>query len=228
MFHIRQIYDFRQPESVAAKLRQQRFDFFMSLVQSLEAPIKILDVGGTMNFWLRLGLPDEVFAKFEITLLNKNVRQLGADNAQFRSIVGDARNMSQFQDQAFDIVFSNSVIEHLGDFEGQKQMASEIQRVGKRYFVQTPNYYFPVEPHFVFPIFHWLPIFVRVWLATHFHLGWYGKFSNSDTARAEVSSIRLLKRSEMLRLFPQGKMQDEKIWGLTKSLIAYGGWASGS
>lgn len=55
--------------------------------------------------------------------------------------------MKQFQDNEFDAVFSNSVIEHVGDYEAQRQMANEIMRVGKRYFVQTPNFYFPIEPH---------------------------------------------------------------------------------
>lgn len=66
---------------------------------------------------------------------------------------GDATNLSQYSDKSFDIVFSNSVIEHLYTKENQISMAKEVNRVGKNYFIQTPNYWFPIEPHWVFPSF---------------------------------------------------------------------------
>jgi 2-polyprenyl-3-methyl-5-hydroxy-6-metoxy-1,4-benzoquinol methylase len=129
--------------------------------------------------------------------------------------------MSQFRPKEFDFVFSNSVIEHVGSYADQSRMAKEIERVGKRYFVQTPNFYFPIEPHFVFPAFHWLPITIRVWLITHFNLGWYSKFSDVQSASAEVRSIRLLKKREFVRLFPDSKLFEERFFGLTKSFVLY-------
>jgi 2-polyprenyl-3-methyl-5-hydroxy-6-metoxy-1,4-benzoquinol methylase len=72
--------------------------------------------------------------------------------------------MPQFQNDEFDIVFSNSVIEHVGSYEEQNLMASEVRRVGKRYFIQTPNLFFPIEPHFLFPFFQFLPLDYRVTL----------------------------------------------------------------
>jgi hypothetical protein len=66
-------------------------------------------------------------------------------------ITGDATNLAKFDDHSFDIAFSNSVIEHLQMFENQRCMASEIQRVGKAFRVQTPNSWFPMEPHFLVP-----------------------------------------------------------------------------
>jgi 2-polyprenyl-3-methyl-5-hydroxy-6-metoxy-1,4-benzoquinol methylase len=59
--------------------------------------------------------------------------------------------------RSFDIVFSNSVIEHVGDAESQQQFAHEIARVGRAYWVQTPNRRFPVEPHLLTPFLHFLP-----------------------------------------------------------------------
>ena len=71
--------------------------------------------------------------------------------------VGDAVDMPGISDGAFDVVFSNSVIEHVETYENQRRMAAEIRRVGRRYFVQTPNRHFPLEPHFLVPGFQLLP-----------------------------------------------------------------------
>ena len=69
--------------------------------------------------------------------------------------MGDATDLSPFKDKSFDIVHSNSVIEHLYNFENQKKMASEIMRVGQKHIVQTPNKYFFLEPHLsYFPFFN--------------------------------------------------------------------------
>lgn len=100
-------------------------------------------------------------------------------------------------------------------------MAQEVRRVGKRYFVQTPNFFFPIEPHFLFPAFHWLPMSVRTWLVRHFDLGWYKKQADAAAARELVTSIRLLTKTELERLFPEGSIYCEKAFGLTKSFVVY-------
>jgi hypothetical protein len=127
-----------------------------------------------------------------------------------------------FSNKEFDIVYSNSVIEHVGSYNDQRQLANEVMRVGKKYFIQTPNLYFLIEPHFVFPLFQFLPIELRVWIVTHFSTGWYGKIPDRKQAKEIVSSIRLLNKKDFLNLFPEGNIWEEKILGLTKSFIAYG------
>jgi ubiquinone/menaquinone biosynthesis C-methylase UbiE len=87
----------------------------------------------------------------DITLLNPELSESAPSN--FTAFVGDGRSMPQFEDHQFDIVFSNSTIEHVGSIDDQRAMAREIVRVGRKYYVQTPNRYFPIEPHFVFPFF---------------------------------------------------------------------------
>ena len=67
--------------------------------------------------------------------------------------------MDFFKDKSFDAVFSNSVIEHVGTFEDQKMMANEVIRVTNFYFIQTPNLYFPIEPHFLVPFFQFSSFF---------------------------------------------------------------------
>ncbi len=218
---LHRLYDHQQADSLAATLRSKRLNLLLSLLSTLPTPIKILDVGGRVAFWRSTGLLDTEFAQVSITLLNTSVSEIGGEHPQMQYVVGDARNMSQFRPKEFDFVFSNSVIEHVGSYGDQSRMAKEIERVGKRYFVQTPNFYFPIEPHFVFPAFHWLPIAIRVWLVTHFSLGWYRKFSDIQSASAEVRSIRLLKKTEFLRLLPDSVLFEEKILGLTKSFVLY-------
>ena len=103
-------------------------------------------------------------------------------------------------------------------------MAKEVRRVGKRYFVQTPNKYFPLEPHFLFPLFQFLPINIRVLLLQNFRLGWFSKTPDQAKAREIVESIRLLDKREFISLFPNAELYEEKTFGMTKSFVAYGGW----
>jgi hypothetical protein len=103
-------------------------------------------------------------------------------------------------------------------------MVQEVKRVAKRYFLQTPNRNFPLEPHFLVPFFQFLPVATRVWLVRHFDVGWYKKIADPQQARELVESIRLLNKSELVRLFPEATLYEEKLLGLTKSYVVYGGW----
>ena len=116
------------------------------------------------------------------------------------------------------------MIEHVGTYQDQLQMAQEVRRVGKRYFIQTPNKYFPLEPHFLFPLFQFFPIKLRVLLMQNFSLGWFAKTPDAAKAREIVESIRLLSKREFVALFPKASIYEEKVFGLTKSFVAYGGW----
>jgi hypothetical protein len=205
--------------SLAVQFRRRRFAFFQSLLSRLERPVRTLDVGGTETYWksMELDAGDHVF----ITLLNLTQNDISLPN--ITSIVGDARAMMA-NDASFDVVFSNSVIEHVGTYQDQRQMAKEVRRVEKRYFVQTPNKYFPLEPHFLFPLFQFLPINIRVLLLRNFKLGWFSKTPDKVKAREIVEGIRLLGKREFMALFPNAAIYEEKIFGMTKSLVAYGGW----
>ena len=154
-----------------------------------------------------------------------NVGPQFVPSPQFESVIGDARNLSQYADGTFDVVFSNSVIEHLGpDKLDLARMASEVMRVGKRYFVQTPNKYFPLEPHFLFPGFQFLPLGVRTWLVSHYDVGWYKRIPDPALARAEVERILLLSERELRKMFPECSIYREYILGLPKSFVAHSGW----
>ena len=117
-------------------------------------------------------------------------------------------------------------VEHVGGYADQMRMANEVMRVGKRHFIQTPNRYFPLEPHFLFPFFQFFPVVFRVWLLQNFKLGWFSRTPDPATAKEIVKSIRLLGRDEFLALFPGSSLYEEKVLGVTKSFVAYGGWDS--
>jgi len=129
--------------------------------------------------------------------------------------------MPQFTDGQFDLVISNSVIEHVGNFREQRRFAEEIQRVGPRYFVQTPNRRFPLEPHFLLPLFQYFPLTVRAFLHQHFDLGWWKKAGTYLSALEEVESIRLLSGRELKTLFPIAKVYKERFALFTKSYVLY-------
>ena len=217
---LKKLADSSRPGSLASSLRKKRFAFFSELLKRLEGPIKILDLGGTQAFWehVQLDFLDQV----EIYLLNLKAVKVSRPN--FKSLSGDARRLEHIDDRAFDVVFSNSVIEHVGSLADQRRMAFEIRRVAKRYFVQTPNKYFPVEPHFLFPFFQFLPLEIKIFLLTHFDLGWSGKLPSRKRALRQASSIRLLSRSELEGLFPGAEIRAEKFLGLTKSFMILSGW----
>ncbi len=223
----RYLSDNSNPHSLAVRFRRRRFAFFKALISALPRPHRILDVGGTQQYWEHMQFADE--DGVHITILNLDPVQLGLQRAlpgrtRFEHFVGDARNMPQFRDGEFDVVFSNSVIEHVGSFDDQKRMVEELCRVGRRYVVQTPNYYFPVEPHFHVLGFQFMPEWARVFLLQNFALGWSGKATNRTEARTIVRSVRLLTRRELGRLCPGASLHEEKVLGLVKSFMAYGGW----
>lgn len=207
------------PNSLASRLRRRRFAFFESLLARVPGPLRILDVGGTRDFWDKMG--GNLLERAEVTLLN--LQPDPVDHPRIRSLRGDARAMA-FAPGEFDVVFSNSVIEHVGDFADQGRMAAEVIRVGRRYFIQTPNRGFPIEPHFLFPFYQFLPVSARVALLRRFSLGWMGRIPDERKAREAVEGVRLLSRREMKALFPEAGLHEERLIGLTKSFVAYGGW----
>lgn len=218
MFH-RRFADNTNQDSVASHLRRRRFELFAGMVHALQGVVRILDIGGTQDYWQRMALGAEFLGRVQVTLLNLHPQPVSWPN--FTSQVGDARSLPQFADRQFDLVFSNSTIEHLGCYAAQGAMAAEVRRVGHYYYVQTPNRYFPLEPHFLFPGFQFLPLAVRVWLVRHFSLGWFPRMPDAAQALAEVSSIRLLGEAEFKALFPGAAVFKERYLGLTKSFVAY-------
>lgn len=217
---LRQLSDSDKTSSFANRLRSKRFSRFEALAARLRRPLSILDVGGTNAFWANRGWHE----RNDVEILTLNLVAEPQQYANIKPIVGDATNLVQFDDHSVDIVFSNSVIEHLFSFDNQRRMASEVQRVGRAYWIQTPNFWFPVEPHFHFVGWQWLPVATRTLIIQRRACGWRGPCPDPDGARRLVEEIRLLTRSELKSLFPDANLIAERFGGFVKSWTAVAGF----
>ncbi|MFZ9719424.1 MAG: class I SAM-dependent methyltransferase, partial [Chitinophagaceae bacterium] len=155
-----------------------------------------------------------------ITLLNLEAVPV-KNQTVFTSVQGDATDLSAWADKSVDLVFSNSVIEHLFTWAQQQKMASEVQRVGRSYFIQTPNRYFPMEPHWLIPFFQFMPRSIRIALTRSGAWGHMPRLSDNQAAAKLVDEVRLLTASEMKTLFPAAHIYYEYMFGMVKSVSAY-------
>jgi hypothetical protein len=220
IFDFRPFFDVKNPKSFANKMRTRRFLHFEKLVENLPRPIRLLDVGGTYDYWVQRGWVGR--EDVQITIVNLGVQERVIENVDIRD--GSALDLSGYPDGSFDVVYSNSVIEHLFTLDNQRRMVKEILRVACSYWVQTPNYWFPIEPHFHVLGWQWLPRSIRTALLMKYRCGWRGPVQSREDAEILVDEVRLLSARELQSLLPEGYLWRERIFGVTKSLVAYGGF----
>jgi N-acetylglucosaminyldiphosphoundecaprenol N-acetyl-beta-D-mannosaminyltransferase len=187
---------------LAERARRRRHLLYRRLVKP-GSDERIVDIGcGSAGL-------AQLEAESRITGVDLSERPPGGYAASHRHYVrADARALP-FDDREFDIAYSNSVIEHLRPSDRSK-FAAETTRVAGRYFVQTPNRWFPIEPHVLLPFFQHLPLGLRR------RLWRFGVF------RTPFEDIRLLDARELRTLFPDAVIARERIGPLTKSLMAVG------
>lgn len=194
--------------------RRKRWKHFTTLFDVTETS-HVLDVGGHPGEWMT-----GVDVPLTVTVVNIGPwpDALKAP-PRFVFCMADARGLP-FAEGQFSIAYSNSVIEHMGTFEDQKRFADEIRRVGRQLYVQTPNRWFPIEPHLICFFAHWLPQPLRNWIMPL--LSFRAWFRNADdvSVKEVLNEVRLLSAREMTQLFPDCEIIRERVFGLTKSLIA--------
>jgi SAM-dependent methyltransferase len=193
------------------RARARRMSRFVTLLD-LDEQTTVLDVGGALGIW------SSVSVRPKLTILN--VGRSGAA-PEAVEVIGDGRRLP-FPDQCFDVVFSNSVIEHVGRVEDQCQFAEEIRRVGRSFYVQTPNRWFPIEPHVLTPLVHFFPKRMQRRMLRNFTLWGLMTRPSPDYIQAFVDSTRLLTARELSAMFPRAELYRERIAGLTKSLMVVG------
>jgi Methyltransferase domain len=177
---------------------------------------RILDIGGSPAIW------EFLTVRPRLTILNFP-SALEPDAKSLEHVAADGR-MLPFKDGAFDIAFSNSVIEHVGTRQDQQTFAEEIARVARAYWVQTPNRGFPIEMHLMLPFIHYLPKAWQRRIVERFTV-WELLVHPSEAQRSFyiehfLSDIKLLDKSDLQQLFPDAKILSERVLGVAKSLIA--------
>ena len=202
--------------SLGDRFRARRFKFFESCIAHMPRPVTILDVDGKESFWTNRGYGNR--AGIQIELLNLTEEPVHCDN--MTSVAGDATDLKTYEDNQFDIVFSNSVIEHLFTYKNQMKMATECTRVGKHFFVQTPNKYFLIEPHFRLPLFNFLPRKLAYLVLTRTRLS-LGKKWAADEAESILDEIQLMSKRTLLGLFSNASLYTERIFLLSKSFTVH-------
>jgi SAM-dependent methyltransferase len=198
-------------------VRQQIFRRFMTAFAP-GAATSILDVGVTSDTRQRESNYFERFYPYP-----SQVTAVGTEDAshlteqyrglRYRSV--EPGNALPFSTNQFDIVFSNAVLEHTGCRTSQAAFLKEVCRVGRRFFITTPNRWFPIEHHTGLPFLHFLPSAAyRAILAKTSYRYW-----------AEEAHLNILSRDALRRMLPtgaKGQVERVRLFGLSSNLIAFG------
>jgi len=135
--------------------RRRKWNYF-SKHFNIQENTRILDVGYTD---IEYSSSDNFLEKQYP--YSKNITALGIEEpTQFKKnypdvnvVVYDGKAFP-FKNKIFDIVWSNAVIEHVGNKEKQLYFLQEMLRVGNKIYMTTPNKYFPIEVHTRIPFLH--------------------------------------------------------------------------
>jgi hypothetical protein len=198
--------------------RRRRFELFRRVLRPKLSDL-LLDVGGYPAFWV--SHPPLVKQISSLNLHGVSWTPRDSPGHDIKILVGDGCSLA-LPDKSYDIGFSNSVIEHVGSWERQQQFASEIRRVAKSVWVQTPAYECPIEPHYMAPFIHYLPPSFQKRIARWGTLwGWIER-PNASQINSMVETTRLLRKSEMRQLFPDCEIVTERLlWIIPKSYVVF-------
>jgi hypothetical protein len=190
--------------------------------------LRVLDVGAEVaaTEGASPGFIDEYPWKARLSALNLLAQHVQLIRDRYPDVdtrVGDARCLP-WPDKHFDIVFSNAVIEHVGSFADQQKMAAEIIRVGKRWFVTTPNRWYPFEFHVRLPLVTWLPRHGYQWVGgflSYNHV--CGRYQFKVRHWERYTGTRLLTAGELRRCFPESRVIKHRVTFMPETLVVIGG-----
>lgn len=213
------------PGSVGFGFRRRRLRGLLAIIRSIAASrdtakIRICDLGGAAHYWRAFPFDQCQDLEFSIDLVNRQIHgtdpELSASNVELRFIEGDVCDLklaNQLPENDYLLAHSNSVIEHVGGWTQMLKMAEVTRTVAPYRFVQTPNFWFPVEPHFRLLFNQHLPMPIQTSRVMRRH-----NLSLIE-ANNRLERTRLLSTAEMRALFPGDTLIREKFVGLTKSIM---------
>lgn len=192
------------------QMRKSRMTLFLEKIQPVKN-MKILDLGGTPEIWDFVDLP------LNITCLNLSINTKMRNYKTHHNIVfieGDACNLSQFEYGDFDLVFSNSVIEHVGGNEKQTKFCDEVKRISDKHWIQTPHKNFPIEAHC--GMFFWW--YYPDWIKQYFINGWSKKLPAWTDM---IVNTTFIDKDNLRKMLPKSRIFIEHYLIFPKSIIAY-------
>ena len=203
--------------SYGARMRARRWEVFGTTFRDIGS-MSVLDLGGTVEAWLRAPLRPR-----SVTVLNLEEPGTSTD-PRLVPVTGDACEARRVLSGAgieprFDLVFSNSLIEHVGGHARRLAVAAEVAALAPWHWVQTPNRYFPVEPHWLFPGMQFLPVGAKASVATWWPLS-HTPARSREEGLEEVLWTELIGAHELRAYFPGSQVFRETVCGLTKSITA--------
>jgi SAM-dependent methyltransferase len=215
-------------EAISNQFRSQRDRLLKDLIKerrsSVSGVLSIIDMGGSYKYWERIGLDFLEKNNINVTCVNyleSEFRLSGNKAERIKFIVADATNLTSFADNAFDLVHSNSVIEHVGRWNQMRAFAKEARRLAPAYYIQTPYFWFPIDPHFYrLPFYHWMPESLRLKIIRRIKVGWTLAIPDIHEAMTAVESAVILDATQFRSLFPDAEISFERFAFLPKSLIA--------
>lgn len=202
------------------RFRTARFRRFLAMVDAVlarQGTCRIIDLGGTPAYWSAF---DQDLGARNVSITVINLLPQVSSSDRIICITGDATALVDHASMSFDIVHSNSVIEHVGSWDRMKAFAHEVCRLAPAFFVQTPNRWFPFDPHSRTPFFHWLPVGMRVALLMRRRCGFYPRAACREEALRHVYDADALSRAQLRQLFPEAGIEAERLCGMAKSWMA--------
>ncbi len=173
---------------------------------------------------LDIGASGEVFLRYTLEDIYPYPERITAGGYEFSEVESARRFYTRphyavfdgcalpFPDRSFDLVFSNAVIEHILGPGRQAQFAREIMRVGKSWFVTTPNYWYPFESHYHLPLIQFMPRPVR---------REYNRFLGTHIPKGTVQELALLSARRLHGLFPSSRIARVRVTFWPETLVAY-------
>lgn len=205
--------------SFVNQFRQKRFELLKNGIEKLiqKDHFKILDIGGDIQYWKNIGWQHPACKIHLLNLYESKVPE--NETQQFSSSVGNGLSL-EYKKGEVDLIFSNSVIEHVGSYANQQIFANEVRRVSDKYIVQTPSIWFPLEPHSLIPLFQFLPHPIRALLIMTFNINYFPKAKTYQAAIKVSHSTLMFTHKRFKQLFPEAEIQVERFLGIPKSYTA--------
>lgn len=204
---------------------KKRLELFYGFLKKFNRkPIRIIDLGGTVTFWKNWAISDD--GSLQITLINNHhidKEAVGYDNSlkYIQEIIKDATTLNVDDYKNYDVIFSNSMIEHLESWDMQKKICQEIENSGISYFIQIPNKKSIIDPHFphlLVPFFAMYPKKLQAYLLTiHGFNG--GRSMSYPDSIVRMGYYNPIDERMLRKLLPGGNLVPESFLGMSASLI---------